>query len=53
MGMQFSAIFFFREVGVVSQEEESRDFHSIIYSKQAVVTVVIFVVSMILLMLWE
>ena len=37
----------------MSKEEESRDFHSIIYSKQAVITVIIFVVGMILLMCWE
>jgi hypothetical protein len=37
----------------MSQEEESRDFHSIIYSKQAIVTVVLIALAMILLTMWE
>jgi hypothetical protein len=39
--------------GIVAQEEESREFHSLLYSKQALVTVAAIVLAMIIFAIWE
>jgi hypothetical protein len=39
--------------GGVAQEEESREFHNLLYSKQGLVTVALIVLAMIIFTVWE
>lgn len=38
---------------MLAQEEESREFHNLLYSKQGIATVALIVLAMIIFTLWE